>query len=123
RMSRRDPFRLAPAAAAAALAVAIGVAAPLVATVAPTPPAPPAVEPPEPPPAPAPPRLAPAAAALAERYEIEELADGVLLRPRDPASVVRSIELTEDGEVLVNGKEFEEQELGAFLGEDGRHVA
>jgi hypothetical protein len=124
-MSRRDPFAFAQVAAAAALAVTIGVAAPLVATVPPAPPAPPVIDIPQPPSPPGPPtpRLSPAAAALAERYEIEELADGVLLRPRDAASVVRSIEFTEDGEVLVNGKEFEEQELGAFLGEDGRHVA
>lgn len=125
-MSRRDPFPFAPVAAAAALAFAIGVAAPLAASVPPVAPAPPVVQVPAPPPVPPVPpvpRLDPAAAALAGRYEIEELADGVLLRPHDPASVVRSIEFTEDGEVLVNGKEFEEQELGAFLGEDGRHVA
>jgi hypothetical protein len=125
-MSRRDSFTCAPARLAAALALLIAGVAPLVATVPPAAPAPPVVDlpaAPTPPPPPRVPRLDPAAAALAGRYEIEELADGVLLRPRDPAAVVRSIEFTEDGEVLVNGKEFEEQELAAFLGEDGRHVA
>lgn len=123
-MLRLDRSNFVPLGAAAAFALLIGTAAPLAGTVPPSPPAGFEVpSPPAPPEAPTAPALSPAAAALAERYEIEELADGVLLRPRDADSVVRSIEFTEDGEVLVNGKEFEEQELGAFLGEDGRHVA
>lgn len=123
-MSRLDRSTVVPLGAAAVFALLIGTAGPLAGTLPPSPPAGVAVPaPPAPPEAPAAPRRSPAAVALAERYEIEELADGVLLRPRDPDSAVRSIEFTEDGEVLVNGKEFEEQELGAFLGEDGRHVA
>lgn len=123
-MLRLDRSNFVPLGAAAAFALLIGTAAPLAGTLPPSPPAGVAVPaPPVPPEAPVAPARSPAAAALAERYEIEELADGVLLRPRDADSAVRSIEFTEDGEVLVNGKEFEERELGAFLGEDGRHVA
>ena len=93
----------------------------------PAPPAPPESPgmpaPPTPPPLPAEPDGAPAARALGERYTAEALSDAVLLRPRGESSAVRSIELTEDGEVLVNGKEFAADELTAFLGDDGRRLA
>ena len=95
---------------------------------------PPAPEPPEapgapdlpqPPTPPSPPASSAhlAASALAERYSAEALSDAVLLRPRGESSAVRSIEITEDGEVLVNGKEFTADELAAFLGDDGRRLA
>jgi hypothetical protein len=60
--------------------------------------------------------------ALLERYTAQALTDAVLLRPREEGSAVRSIEITSDGEVLVNGKEFDEAEIRDFLGEDGRRL-
>ncbi len=57
--------------------------------------------------------------ALLERYTAQALTDAVLLRPREEGSAVRSIEITADGEVLVNGKQFDEAEVRDFLGDDG----
>jgi len=54
-----------------------------------------------------------------QRYEVRDLHDSILLRPHDEDSAVRSIEITDDDEVLVNGKEFTSRELEAFLGADG----
>jgi len=54
-----------------------------------------------------------------QRYEIRDLRDSILLRPLAEGSAVRSIEITDDGEVLVNGKEFTSREVESFLGEDG----
>jgi len=62
-------------------------------------------------------------AALLERYTAEALSDAVLLRPIETGGLVRSIELTDDGEILLNGKEFDRDELEGFLGDDGRLVA
>ena len=61
--------------------------------------------------------------ALLERYTVEELSESVLLRPRAENPAVRSIEIDSEGSVLVNGKEFDEQELTGFLGEDGQRIA
>jgi len=63
------------------------------------------------------------ARALLERYSAEGLSESVLLRPRAEGSAVRSIEIDDDGSVLVNGKDFDEEELVTFLGEDGRRLA
>lgn len=57
------------------------------------------------------------------RFRADALRDGVLLRPLQESSALRSIELVDDGEVLVNGKEFAQEELEAFLGADGALVA
>lgn len=57
---------------------------------------------------------------LRARFEIDDLSDGLLLRPLAAGSAIRSIELADDGRVLVNGKEFDHAELEAFLGADGR---
>ncbi len=72
---------------------------------------------------------APAAAApdalgqqVLDRYEVRALAESLLLRPRDAASAVRSIEIEDGGDVLVNGKDFDEKELVAFLGKDGELI-
>ncbi len=69
---------------------------------------------------------APAKSALAQqleqRYEVRGLRDSVLLRPLSEHSAVRSIEITDGDDVLVNGKEFNDHELQAFLGEDGKLV-
>jgi len=59
---------------------------------------------------------------LLEHFRADALRDGVLLRPLEESSAVRSIELVDDGEVLVNGKEFDEDELEAFLGADGASI-
>lgn len=56
------------------------------------------------------------------RFEVDALRDGLLLRPVTPGGVIRSIELADDGEVLVNGKSFDESELESFLGADGALV-
>lgn len=89
-----------------------------------TPPAPPAApEIPEPPSPPDSVAGAEAARALGLRYSAEALSDAVLLRPRAESSAVRSIELTEDGETLVNGKTFAADELEEFLGDDGRRLS
>jgi hypothetical protein len=56
------------------------------------------------------------------RFEVDVLRDGILLRPLASSTPVRSIELSDDDEVLVNGKEFNEEELEGFLGADGRLV-
>ena len=56
------------------------------------------------------------------RFEVDVLREGLLLRPATPGGVIRSIELADDGEVLVNGKAFEESELESFLGADGALV-
>lgn len=56
------------------------------------------------------------------RFEVDVLREGLLLRPVTPGGVIRSIELADDGEVLVNGKAFEESELESFLGADGALV-
>lgn len=69
------------------------------------------------------PALGPEAEALLERYSAEGLAESVLLRPRAEGTAVRSIEIDDDGSVLVNGKEFDVEELVTFLGEDGRRLA
>jgi hypothetical protein len=61
--------------------------------------------------------------ALLERYTAEALSESVLLRPRVENPAVRSIEIDSEGSVLVNGKDFDEQELVGFLGEDGKRVA
>lgn len=61
-------------------------------------------------------------ARLLERFRADALRDGVLLRPLEESSAVRSIELVDDGEVLVNGKEFDQDELEAFLGPDGASI-
>lgn len=53
------------------------------------------------------------------RFEVDALREGLLLRPVTPGGAVRSIELADDGEVLVNGKPFDEEELASFLGADG----
>jgi hypothetical protein len=53
------------------------------------------------------------------RFDVDALRDGLLLRPTAPGGAVRSIELADDGEVLVNGKPFDEAELSSFLGADG----
>jgi hypothetical protein len=63
------------------------------------------------------------ARALLERYSAEGLSESVLLRPRAEGSAVRSIEIDDDGSVLVNGKDFDEEELVSFLGEDGGRLA
>jgi len=57
-----------------------------------------------------------------ERYDVRALADSLLLRPRDAESAVRSIEIEDGGDVLVNGKDFDEKELVAFLGKDGELI-
>ncbi len=57
------------------------------------------------------------------RFRADALRDGVLLRPLEESSAIRSIELVDDGEVLVNGKEFDEAELESFLGPDGALIA
>lgn len=57
------------------------------------------------------------------RFEVDALRDGLLLRPVTPGGVIRSIELADDGEILVNGKSFDEGELESFLGADGALVA
>jgi len=62
-------------------------------------------------------------AGLLETYEARPLGDSVLLRPLDEDSAIRSVEIEEDGEVLVNGKSFDEEELESFLGEDGAVIA
>jgi hypothetical protein len=62
------------------------------------------------------------AQALLERYTAQALTDAVLLRPRAEGSAVRSIEITAEGDVLVNGKEFDEAEVRDFLGDDGRRI-
>ena len=54
-----------------------------------------------------------------ERFEVRDLDESILLTPRAEGTAVRSIEVTEDDEVLVNDKEFDEAELAAFLGADG----
>jgi len=56
------------------------------------------------------------------RFEVDALRDGLLLRPVTAGGAVRSIELADDGEVLVNGKPFDEEELASFLGVDGALV-
>ncbi|KAB2957116.1 MAG: hypothetical protein F9K18_12935, partial [Thermoanaerobaculia bacterium] len=63
------------------------------------------------------------AKALLERYAVEGLSESVLLRPRAEGSAVRSIEIDDDGSVLVNGKDFDPEELVSFLGEDGQRLA
>jgi hypothetical protein len=60
---------------------------------------------------------------LLERFEVRDLADGLLLQPRVETSAVRVIEISDDGEILVNGKSFDERELAGFLGRDGELVA
>jgi hypothetical protein len=57
-----------------------------------------------------------------ERYDVRPLAESLLLRPRDAESAVRSIEIEDGGDVLVNGKDFDEKELVAFLGKDGELI-
>ena len=57
-----------------------------------------------------------------ERYDVRALAESLLLRPRDAESAVRSIEIEDAGDVLVNGKDFDEKELAAFLGKDGELI-
>lgn len=59
---------------------------------------------------------------LLQSFRADALRDGILLRPLEEGSAVRSIELVDDGEVLVNGKEFDESELEAFLGPDGAAI-
>lgn len=59
---------------------------------------------------------------LFERYEVRALTESLLLRPRAADSAVRSIEIEDGGDVLVNGKDFDEQELVAFLGKDGELI-
>lgn len=74
----------------------------------------------------APPALAQgdeAVARLLESYEARPLGDSVLLRPLDDDSAIRSVEIEDDGDVLVNGKPFDEEELESFLGEDGIAIA
>ena len=56
------------------------------------------------------------------RFEVDTLRDGLLLRPTTADTAIRSIELADDGEVLVNGKPFDEAELESFLGADGALV-
>jgi len=66
---------------------------------------------------------APAAVSpLLQSFRADALRDGILLRPLAEGSAVRSIELVDDGEVLVNGKEFDQSELEAFLGPDGAAI-
>ncbi|HSM13294.1 MAG TPA: hypothetical protein VLA66_04440 [Thermoanaerobaculia bacterium] len=62
-------------------------------------------------------------ALLLERYTVEPLSDAVFLRPIEESPAIRSVELTDEGQVLVNGKEFDRDELEGFLGEDGRLLA
>jgi hypothetical protein len=116
-MSPRDRFtRALPWAASLATLLLLAVPAWPQSTGAPE--APTAPRAPEPPARPA------VESDLAERvrarFEVDVLRDGVLLRPLAGGGPVRSIELSDDGEVLVNGKEFNEEELEGFLGADGR---
>jgi len=53
-----------------------------------------------------------------ERFEVRDLDRSILLQPRDPESSIRSIEITADDEVLVNGREVEPDEIEARLGVD-----
>lgn len=62
-------------------------------------------------------------AGILTRYRADALRDGVLLRPLEEGSAIRSIELVDEGEVLVNGKEFDVDELEGFLGSDGALLA
>jgi hypothetical protein len=57
-----------------------------------------------------------------DRYLARELDDGVRLLPHDEQSPIRSIEIDDGGEVRVNGKPFDDEELVAFLGEVGADV-
>jgi len=59
---------------------------------------------------------------LFERFEVRDLDESILLRPRDAASEVRSIEITEDDELLVNGREADRARLDELLGGDAALV-
>ena len=57
-----------------------------------------------------------------ERYEASAIEGGIRLWPHDEGSTIRSIEITDDDEVVINGKEFDAEEAADFLGRDGELV-
>jgi hypothetical protein len=59
---------------------------------------------------------------LFERFEVRDLDESILLRPRDAASEVRSIEITEADELLINGREADRARLDELLGGDAALV-
>lgn len=59
---------------------------------------------------------------LADRFEVRDLDESILLRPRAADSEVRSIEITEDDDLLVNGREVGPDDLDGLLGEDAEAV-
>jgi hypothetical protein len=61
-------------------------------------------------------------AQILESYDVRRVDGTIRLYPHDAASAVRSIEVTDDGEVMVNGKEFDNDELLAFLGAEGELI-
>lgn len=57
-----------------------------------------------------------------ERFEVRDLDESILLRPRDTGSEVRSIEITEDDELLINGRDADRARLDELLGGDAATV-
>jgi hypothetical protein len=57
-----------------------------------------------------------------ERFEVRDLDESILLRPRATDGAVRSIEITEDDELLVNGRDADRAELDELLGADAALV-
>jgi len=53
-----------------------------------------------------------------ERFEVRDLDESILLRPRAASAEVRSIEITEDDELLINGRDADREELDELLGGD-----
>lgn len=57
-----------------------------------------------------------------ERFEVRDLDESILLRPRADESAVRSIEITEDDELLINGRDADRARLDELLGGDAELV-
>jgi hypothetical protein len=57
-----------------------------------------------------------------ERFEVRDLDESILLRPRAEGSEVRSIEITEDDELLINGRDADRARLDELLGADAATV-
>jgi hypothetical protein len=61
-------------------------------------------------------------ARIFERFEVRDLDESILLRPRVEGSEVRSIEITEDDDLLINGRDADRSRLDELLGADAATV-